>query len=80
MADPPRYPDTGGDPGAGPDRKSTIGPPRWVKVFGIIAAVVILLVIILMLTRGPGGHSPSRHTPSGGLGRTPASSVTELSM
>jgi hypothetical protein len=35
--------------------------PRWVKVFGVIALVVILLFIILMLTRGPGGHGPRRH-------------------
>jgi hypothetical protein len=41
----------------------TTSTPRWVKVFGIIALVVILLFVILMFTRGPGGrgHSPSRH-------------------
>jgi hypothetical protein len=38
------------------------GTPRWVKVFGIIALVVVLLFIILMLLRGPGGHGPRRHT------------------
>jgi hypothetical protein len=32
-----------------------------VKVFGIIAAVVIVLLIIVLVTRGPGGHGPSRH-------------------
>jgi hypothetical protein len=36
--------------------------PRWVKVFGIIAFLVILLFVVLMFTRGPGGrHGPSRH-------------------
>jgi hypothetical protein len=31
--------------------------PRWVKVFGIIAAALVLLFIILHLTgRGLGGH------------------------
>lgn len=38
--------------------------PRWVKVFGIIALVVVLLFLILMFTRGPGGrgeHTPFRH-------------------
>jgi len=63
MADPPRYPDTDDDTGVGPDRESTTGTPRWVKVFGIIALVVVLLFVILLFTRGPGGgHGPSRHT------------------
>jgi hypothetical protein len=67
MADPPAYPDSNGDTGGGPQRGSDTGTPRWVKVFGIIAAVVILLFGILLLTRGP--HRPGRHTP--------LSSVTE---
>jgi hypothetical protein len=66
MADPPPSPDTGDDTGVGPDRGSTAGPPRWVKVFGIIAIVVALLVVIMLLVGG--GHGPGRHTPSGGLG------------
>lgn len=38
------------------------GTPRWVKVFGVIALVVVLLFVILLLTRGPGGgHGPGRH-------------------
>jgi hypothetical protein len=40
------------------------GAPRWVKVFGIIALVVVLLFVIVLFTRGPGGHGPSRHMPS----------------
>jgi hypothetical protein len=33
--------------------------PRWVKVFGIIAVVLVLLFVILHLTGGgPGGHRP----------------------
>jgi hypothetical protein len=62
---------------AGPNRESTTGPPRWVRISGIIAAVVILLLVILLLTSGPGGHGPSRHTPSGGYGQTPAASLAE---
>jgi hypothetical protein len=58
-----------------PDRESTTSAPRWVKVFGIIALVVVLLVVILLLTRGPGGHGPNRHTGAGG-GHT-ARSVTD---
>ena len=61
MADPPPYP----------------GTPRWVKVFGIIGLVAVLLFVILLFTRGPGGHGPARHTPSGGAGQTPPSSATE---
>ncbi|MBG0823315.1 hypothetical protein HS048_21525 [Planomonospora sp. ID91781] len=41
------------------------GMPRWVKVFGIIAAAVILLAVIVMLISG-GDHGPGRHLPSGG--------------
>jgi hypothetical protein len=41
MTDPPRYP----------------GAPRWVKVFGIIATVLVLLLAVLHLTgHGPVGH------------------------
>lgn len=60
MADSPPYP----------------GPPRWVKVFGIIALVVVLLFLFLMFTRGPGGHGPGRHTSSGDAGGTSPSSVS----
>lgn len=42
------------------------GTPRWVKVFGIIALVVVLLFVFLVFTRGPGGHGPGRHKGSGG--------------
>jgi hypothetical protein len=52
-----------------PDHGSTTSTPGWVKVFGIIALVVVLLFVFLMFTRGPGGHGPGGHTPP--------SSVTE---
>ena len=58
MADPPRYPNTDNDTGAGPDRESATGTPRWVKVFGIIALVVVLLVVVVMLIGGE--HGPGR--------------------
>jgi hypothetical protein len=59
MADSPPYP----------------GTPRWVKVFGIIAVVVVLLFVILMFTRGSGGrHGPGRHSSGG---HAPSFGVTE---
>ncbi|HEU4596205.1 MAG TPA: hypothetical protein VFS10_13785 [Pyrinomonadaceae bacterium] len=57
MTDPPRHPD--------PKPHTT---PRWVKVFGVIAVVVILLFVILHISVGPrrhGSHTP----PSGGTER-----------
>ena len=43
------------------------GTPRWVKVFGIFALVLVLLFVILHLTgRGLGDHRPGEHPPSGG--------------
>jgi hypothetical protein len=33
--------------------------PRWVKVFGAVAALVVLLVAVMLLT----GHGPGRHMP-----------------
>lgn len=61
MADLP--PDSGVRPAA--DRPP--GTPRWVKVFGIIAVIVILLIAIMLLTgHGPGRHSAgSQVAPSG---------------
>jgi hypothetical protein len=49
MAETPRYP----------------GIPRWVKVFGIIALVVVLLIALHRLTQGPGGRGPWSHAPAG---------------
>src|SRR5919199_21937 len=47
MADPP--PDTD-DTGVGSDRESTTGTPRWVKVFGVIMAVLVPLAFASLLT------------------------------
>ena len=45
------------------------GTPRWVKVFGIIAAAVILLFVILLHTHGP--HRPGRHNGGKDTNRQP---------
>ena len=48
--------------GDGSELGADTGTPRWVKVFAVVAAIVILLFVILMFTRGPGGrHGPARH-------------------
>jgi hypothetical protein len=49
-----------------PGRGSTPGTPRWVKVFGIIAVVLVVLFVISLLTGVR--HGPGMHTPSGDAG------------
>jgi len=60
MADPPASPESGGDTGEDPGTGSTTGTPRWVKVLGFIALVLILLFVILHFTVG----GLRDHTPS----------------
>ena len=45
------------------------GMPRWVKVGGIIAALVILLVLIIVLSGVGGPHGPGRHMSGSDGGR-----------
>jgi len=57
-----------------PGHGSTRGTPRWVKVFGIIALVLVLLLLISLLAgvrHGPGLHTP----PGDARGSTRLSSV-----
>ena len=49
-----------------PDRRSTPGTPRWVKILGIIAIVLVLVFITLHLT----GRSPMDHN-MGNMDMTP---------
>jgi len=63
MTDLPPYRDSNGDTGVDTlmrlDRGATTGTPRWVKVFGIVALVLVLQFVILRLTSsGLGGHTP----------------------
>jgi hypothetical protein len=52
MTDPRPHIDSDADAG-----DETPGTPRWVKVFGIIAIILVLLFVILHVTgRGLGGH------------------------
>jgi hypothetical protein len=59
-----------------PERRTTTGTPRWVKVAGIIALLVVLLLVIVIVTDGE--HGPGRHTPSDNPGghTAPPSGVT----
>ena len=70
MADRPSPPERDGSADRGP----TAGPPRWVKVTGIIALALIVLLLILLLAGGK--HGPGRHQSSRGHGGPPPSVAT----
>jgi hypothetical protein len=53
----------------GPDRDPTAGTPRWVKVFGAVALLIVLLLIVAMLLGGE--HGPGRHLSPAGLHPVP---------
>jgi hypothetical protein len=58
MRNPTRYADTADETGAATDGKTTIaypGTPRWVKVTGIVALVLVVLFAGLHLT----GNAPT---------------------
>jgi hypothetical protein len=52
------------------------GPPRWVKVSGIIALALVVLVLIVLLAGG--NHGPSRHQSSRGHGGQLPSVATSM--
>ena len=58
MDDPSPTAETARESGGG-DCRTPPGAPRWVKVFGIVAAVVVLLFLILLLAGND--HGPGRH-------------------
>jgi hypothetical protein len=76
MTERPPYPNPDDDSGMAYDRESPPGIPRWVKVAGIVLAVVALLVVVMLLVGGGGGHGPQRHGGAGG--QAPPSSVTAV--
>ena len=52
---------------AGRSRRSTsdvVGTPRWVKVLGLAALVVVVLFVVVQVLTG-GEHGPGRHSPGG---------------
>ncbi len=55
--------DAKGDTGVRPTEVRPPSIPRWVKVTGIIAIVLVLAFVVLRFTgHGPSSHGPSRHT------------------
>ena len=74
MADLPANPDPRGNAGLEPGRVLPPPTPRWVKVIGIIALVVVVLVGAVQLTGLGGQHGPNRHLPA--VGATDPSSST----
>lgn len=43
--------------------------PRWVKIVGITALVLVLLVGVMLLTGMGGNHGPGRHLRPSGVDR-----------
>ena len=66
MAESPPYRDTGNDTEE-PALGSTAGAPRWVKVLGIMALVLVMVAVVLLLAGG-GSHGPGRHISSSDVG------------
>ena len=56
-------------------RRSTAGPPRWVKVFGIIALVLVVPVVVMLLVDG--NHGPGRHVGIGSDDHSSSSNVDQ---
>lgn len=46
------------------EHETGTGVPRWVKVSGMVAAVLALLVVAVLLISG-GEHGPGRHMSAG---------------
>jgi hypothetical protein len=61
------------EPERGTKTTTPPGTPRWVKVFGMVALVVVLLFVISLLAGVR--HGPGMHTPSGDAGGYILSSI-----
>jgi len=51
-------------------RGAADGTPHWVKVFGAVAALLIILAIVVVVSGRGGDHGPGRHAPDGGAAHT----------
>lgn len=72
-----RPPETGDNDGMEyDDHESAPGIPRWVKLTGIVLAVVALIVVVVLLVGG--GHTPRRHGSGTSAGQAPPTSATDI--
>jgi hypothetical protein len=58
------------------DHESATGVPRWVKLTGIVLAVVALIVVVILLVGG--GHSPRRHGYGKPAGQAASTSYVDV--
>lgn len=63
MSDPHRRPGRGDDANLETSPEGDRGVPRWVKLFGLAAILLLALAIVVMLLSG-GQHGPGRHLSS----------------
>jgi hypothetical protein len=61
-----------GQGGPDPGGQREPGVPRWVKVIGIVVAVLVVLIVIAQLTGIADEHGPGRHLPGGHAPPVPA--------
>jgi hypothetical protein len=78
MADLPPNPDSVDDTDVAPNHGSAPSTPRWVKMFGIIALILVLLVGIIVFTGVGGEHGPGRHIQSSDAVATPSADSGNL--
>ncbi len=62
MSSLPHLPETSDAAAAMPDRELGYRTPRWVKIFGMAALVLVLLVAVLHLSGVAGVPGPGFHT------------------
>lgn len=74
MAGPTDSPDTGSERDPAPPA----GTPAWVKVFAVIAVVLIAMLGVMLLSGSD--HGPDRHTSGNAGGPTPTSSAVRSSV
>lgn len=61
----------GGDAALETNSEGDRGVPRWVKLIGLAAILLLALAIVVMLLTG-GEHGPGRHLSSHGVATNPS--------
>ena len=69
MSDPDKRPSSGHHANVGAGSEGDHRVPRWVKLFGLAAILLLTLAIVVMLLSG-GQHGPGRHLSSLGVSST----------